>query len=198
MLTRRFCRPLFSIFVDFDRADLAGARHMGAAAGLQIDALDLEQAHAPVPDRRLHRHGAHQLRLRRQLLVGDPARPHRMILADQAVELGRDMRLVERGIRQVEIEPALAVADLAAGDVAGARPRTADAGRCACASGGGGGPSRSRRSPSRRRRAARRPRRRDMQDVVRAVALDVSTIAIDVPSARRRTPVSPGCPPLSA
>ena len=72
--TRRFCLPLFSILVDRDRADLAGAADMRAAAGLQIDAGDFDEAHAPDARRRLDRHRAHQLGLGGELVVGDPAR----------------------------------------------------------------------------------------------------------------------------
>src|SRR6266404_2777280 len=104
---------------DLDQADLAGPRDMRAAAGLQVDAFDLEQPDPSLAGRRLHRHGADQLGPRRQLLVGDPARPHRMILGDEAIDAGGDLLAVELAVGQVEIQPTLAVADLAAGDVAG-------------------------------------------------------------------------------
>ena len=45
MRTRRFCLPFFSIPVDRHGTDLAGAPHMSAAAGLQVEACDLDQAH---------------------------------------------------------------------------------------------------------------------------------------------------------
>ena len=41
-----------------------------------------------------------------------------MVLGDDAVELGGDRLLVQAGVGQVEVEPALAVADLPAGHVA--------------------------------------------------------------------------------
>src|SRR4029453_15576078 len=103
---------------NLDDANLAGARDMGAAAWLQVHALDVQQPHLAGAHRRLHRHGAHQLRLGRQLLVGDPARADRVILLDQAVDLARDLLFVQALVRQVEGEPALAVADLTAGHVA--------------------------------------------------------------------------------
>src|SRR4051812_9874912 len=104
---------------ELDGADLAGARDVRAAAGLQVDALDLEQPDAALTGRRLHRHGAHQLRPRRQLVVGDPARPNGMVLDDQPVECLLDRGPVELRTGHVEVEPAAPVADLAAGDVAG-------------------------------------------------------------------------------
>ena len=53
-----------------------------------------------------------------QLLVADPARAGRVVLGDQAVEIGLDLGLVELGVRQIEIQAALLRADLAAGHVA--------------------------------------------------------------------------------
>src|SRR4051812_40956842 len=57
---------------DGDGADLAGAPHMGAAAGLKIDALDLDQANAARSARRLHRHGLHESRIGVELFIRDP------------------------------------------------------------------------------------------------------------------------------
>src|SRR6185437_8485218 len=62
-----------SLVLDFhhrDRTDLAGAAHMGPAAGLQINAGYVEKPHAALAGGRLHRHGAYQLGLGRELLVG--------------------------------------------------------------------------------------------------------------------------------
>jgi hypothetical protein len=59
------------------------------------------------------------LRVGGELLVGDPARSHLVILGDQPVELGGDPLLVQTGVGQVEIKATLAVADRAAGHVAG-------------------------------------------------------------------------------
>jgi hypothetical protein len=86
---------------------------------LQIDPLDVEQSYTAAAHRRFHRHGAHQIGLSGELLFGDPARPDGVVRGDQAVQLRRDVLLVELGVRQVEIQPPLGVADLAAGDVAG-------------------------------------------------------------------------------
>src|SRR3546814_13739204 len=99
-LAGRACRCLLSVEQDVDApvlaalvldladthaAYLAGAMHVGAAAGLQIDPCDIEQAHAPAARGRLHRTGAPQPRLRCQLGIADPARPHRMVLGEEAV-----------------------------------------------------------------------------------------------------------------
>src|SRR6185437_539934 len=64
---------------DFDAADFAGAADMRPAARLEIDAFDVEKPHAALAHRRLHRHGAHQLRPPGQFLVADPARHGRAI-----------------------------------------------------------------------------------------------------------------------
>ena len=47
MMIRRFCLPLFSIFTHRDAADLAGARDMRAAAGLQVDRRARRRRSAP-------------------------------------------------------------------------------------------------------------------------------------------------------
>jgi hypothetical protein len=57
----------------------------------------------------------------RQLFIRDPARPHRVIFPYQPVDLALDAFAIECLIRQIEVESALAVADLAAGDIAGIR-----------------------------------------------------------------------------
>src|SRR5687767_15487974 len=41
--------------------DLARVGHVGAATRLQVDPVDLEQAHAPDAPRRFHRHRAHEV-----------------------------------------------------------------------------------------------------------------------------------------
>src|SRR5437016_3933402 len=61
---------------DDHRPNLGGVADVGAAARLQIDAGDLHQADAAGTGGWLHRHRAHQLGPRAQLLVGDPARRH--------------------------------------------------------------------------------------------------------------------------
>src|SRR5437764_13578155 len=70
---------LLAFFLDrghADRADLAGAANMRAAAGLQVEADDLDQPHLAGPDRRLHRHGFDEARVGLKLRIGDPARTH--------------------------------------------------------------------------------------------------------------------------
>ena len=68
-------------------ADLAGARHMGAAAGLKIDlslALpDPDEAHAPGPARRRDRHSLDQPGTGRELRIGDPVLRYRQVALDQ-------------------------------------------------------------------------------------------------------------------
>ena len=89
---------------------------MRAAAGLQIEAGDLDQPHAAGAHRRLHRHGLDQAGIGFELGVADPAAGDRGIAGDHLVDLCRDRVLVEAGFRNVEVEPAFAVADRAAGD----------------------------------------------------------------------------------
>ena len=48
-MTRRFCRPLFSILIDLDRADLAGAPDMRPPQGCEIDAGDVDGRTRPWP-----------------------------------------------------------------------------------------------------------------------------------------------------
>src|SRR5579883_3283670 len=98
-----------------DAADFGGVADMRAAAGLQIDAGDLDEAHAPAAAGRLDRHRAHQFGPLGQLFVADPARGDRMRLGDQSVEPRADRLPVEARSGYVEIEPAVAVADLPAG-----------------------------------------------------------------------------------
>src|SRR5476649_1356519 len=56
----------------FDAADLRRVGDMGAAAGLQVDAVDPEQPDFAGTHRRPHTHCLHQLGPARHLLVGDP------------------------------------------------------------------------------------------------------------------------------
>src|SRR5918992_5442186 len=63
-----------------ERADLAGRADVGAAAGLQVEALDLHQAQASAGGRRADRHGAHQPRPQLELPGIDPE------VADRPVE----------------------------------------------------------------------------------------------------------------
>src|SRR5471032_835068 len=77
------------------RADLARIGDVGAAAGLQVDAVDLEEANAPHPARRFHRHGAHELGLGIELLVGYPDGAHLVGLRNEARELALEVLAVE-------------------------------------------------------------------------------------------------------
>ena len=88
---------------------------MRAAAGLQVDAGNFQQAHLAGAGRRLYRHRPHQFRVRLQFGVVDPARRNRMPLFDEAVEPGGDRLLVEAGAGHIKIEPPAALADRAAG-----------------------------------------------------------------------------------
>jgi hypothetical protein len=98
-----------------ERADLAGVRDMRAAAGLQVDARDVEQAHAPLAARRRDRHGAHQLRPRIELRVGDPDRARRGVRAHELVHARLDLVLHQLLHLDVEVEVRLVLADAAAG-----------------------------------------------------------------------------------
>src|SRR5215208_4883662 len=101
---------------DGDAADLAGAADMGAAAGLEVDALDLDEAHAAGAARRLHRHGLDEGGVGVELRVGDPALADGGVAGDERVQLLGQVGLVEPGLGNVEVEPAVALADGAAGD----------------------------------------------------------------------------------
>src|SRR6185295_17858404 len=64
--TRSHAAVLLALFLDLghaDRADLAGAAHMRAAAGLQVETDDLDQPHAARAHRRLDRHGLDEARI---------------------------------------------------------------------------------------------------------------------------------------
>src|SRR5215211_3871625 len=87
---------------DGDAADLAGAADMRAAAGLEVDALDLDEGGVRV-----------------ELRVGDPALADGRVASDERVELLGQLGLVEPGFGNVEIEPAVALADGATGDRVG-------------------------------------------------------------------------------
>src|ERR1700741_638236 len=89
---------LLSLVLDLghrDRADLAGVADMRAAAGLQVDTRDFDDAYLPHPARRFDRHRADELGLGGELFVGDPPRPDRMRLCNQRVEAAREQLLVE-------------------------------------------------------------------------------------------------------
>jgi len=46
---------------------------MRAAAGLQVEAGDLDQPDPAGAERRCHRHGLHQARIGEEFFIGDPA-----------------------------------------------------------------------------------------------------------------------------
>ena len=105
MLTRRFRLPLFSILATRSGADLAGLRHMGAAARLQVDVGNLQKPDLAAAARRLHRHGADEIGLRVEFRVADPTRRGPgWSCADQAVQSLGDRFLVERRVADVEIQ----------------------------------------------------------------------------------------------
>ena len=89
---------------------------MRAAAGLQVDAGDAQEAHAPGAARRLHAHRLDELGPRVQLLVGDPHRFRLDAAGDDLVRLALDFRGVEEAHVDVEVEPPLVGRDVAAGD----------------------------------------------------------------------------------
>ena len=89
---------------------------MRAAAGLQVDAGDPQEPHAPGAARRLHAHRLDELRPRVELLVGDPDRLGLDAARDHRVRLALDLRGVEQAHVDVEIEPRLVRRDVAAGD----------------------------------------------------------------------------------
>src|SRR5471032_1610510 len=84
-------------------ADLARIGDVSAAAGLQVHAVDLEEAYAPNAARRLHRHGAHELGLRVELLVGDPDGADLMALGNKPRELALEVLAIEV-LDHVEVE----------------------------------------------------------------------------------------------
>ena len=87
---------------------------MGAAAGLEIKAYDIDEADATRAHGRLDRHGFDEPGIGFQLGIGDPLLCHVGVLVDAGHEFGRDCVLVEAGIGNVEIEAAFAIADGAA------------------------------------------------------------------------------------
>jgi hypothetical protein len=98
---------------DEQRADLGRVVDVRAAARLQIDTIDLDEAHAAGAAGRLHAHAAHQLRVRIELGVGDPAGGDRRGCGDQ---LGQALvqRLLVEQLVHVEVEPRVLRGDRAA------------------------------------------------------------------------------------
>src|SRR6266536_497017 len=87
-----------------DTADLGDVPHVRAPAGLQVDARNPEQAHAPATARRLHAHRLHQLRARIELLVGDPYCLGVDTAGDERIGPALDLRGIEQAHVDVEIE----------------------------------------------------------------------------------------------
>ena len=83
---------------------------MGAAAGLQVDAVDVDQAHAAGAARRLHAHAAHQRGIGIEFGIGNPAVPHRMRLCHQSCH-SRCERFPVEGLSHVKVEPRIARRD---------------------------------------------------------------------------------------
>ena len=84
---------------------------MGAAAGLKVDALDLDEADPAAGPGRPHRHGLDQLRAHVELLGIDPLEADRPVLGDPAA-MREAMRPCGRGGLEVEVEPAAVRTDL--------------------------------------------------------------------------------------
>src|SRR5258706_1084525 len=101
---------------DLQRADFTGIRHVRAAARLQIDAGNLEEAHAAFAARRRDRHRAHELRSRVELRIGDPLRARRGGAAHQLIQQRFDRVLHQALHLDVEVEMRLVVVDAPAGD----------------------------------------------------------------------------------
>ena len=107
---RRFCLPFFSILPTATRPISPVAAHgcRRRAAGRRAALADDDEAHPAGAARRLHRHGADQAGIGRELRVGDPALGDRMVGGDQRVELGVSSSLsTAAGVLDVEVEPAL-------------------------------------------------------------------------------------------
>jgi hypothetical protein len=102
------------------RPDLAGPRHMGAAARLQIDRArgigDPHQPHPPRPARRLDRHGFHEARIGIKLGIRDPFGRHRQIARNQSIQLRLECLLVLGALGHIEIKPPLVCRDRPARD----------------------------------------------------------------------------------
>jgi hypothetical protein len=86
---------------------------VGAAAGLQVDALHFHQAHAARSARGLHAHAAHQAGLASNSASVIQRVAHRMGGSHQAGDAGGERVLVER-LGHVEVQPGVAGGDAAA------------------------------------------------------------------------------------
>jgi hypothetical protein len=111
--------PLLLNLGDVDLADLLRFADMGAATGLGIDRAILADGHDTDTARSARRPDVgrlHETRIGVELLVGDPAREHLVIVGDEPGERLRDLVLVGVGLRHIEVETALVLADRRAGD----------------------------------------------------------------------------------
>jgi hypothetical protein len=113
---------LLALLLDLAKAhptDLAGAAHMGAAAGLKVDRSgcirDPHKPYPPGPSRWLDGHGLHKAGIGVQLGVGDPLGRHCQIAGNQGIEFGLERILVLGAFRHIEIEPPLVGPDRPAG-----------------------------------------------------------------------------------
>jgi hypothetical protein len=70
-------------FTNTHLADFAGRFQVGAAAGLKIDALDLQQPDFAGTSWRLDRQSSDQVRLCLEFLVTDPSTAYRVIFPDE-------------------------------------------------------------------------------------------------------------------
>ena len=116
---RRFCRPFFSILVTATGPISAVDRTWVPPQGCRSTDPSTPIATSrtlPVPRRRLDAHGADEAGIVSKLLVGDPAKAHRMIRRDKRKKLLGQVILVDYTcLADVEIEPAFLGADRPAG-----------------------------------------------------------------------------------
>ena len=100
---------------DSGASDLARSEKMRPAAGLQVNVSNFQQSHFSGVSRWFDLHRPYEFGLSVQLLVGDPARSHGMILFDQAIQIVLEALLV-RYFLHVEVEATAFARDVAAGD----------------------------------------------------------------------------------
>src|SRR5690606_14939560 len=117
---------------DVNLANLACGDDVGAPAGLGVHAAvsaDEDEPDAPGARRRAHVLRLHQPGIGRQLLLGDPAAGHRMVAAHQLHQPRGHLLPGVACIRDVEIHPALLLADCGTRDRIGADDGEQMAGR---------------------------------------------------------------------
>jgi hypothetical protein len=112
---------------DPEPPDLAGRAHVRAAAGLEVQRVaapaDADEPDSPLTHRRLDLHRLHHLGLGSELGLGDPLRGYGKVGGHVVVEERLDRRDVIRRLGHVEVETALVLADLPAGNAEGERHR---------------------------------------------------------------------------